>query len=407
MWQPSISIDKYVYGEKITEPVFGDLVFSNTGEGRIYNESVDFLSGTPVVSGIDHVGMCLGNGKVFHISERTNAPVIEDIATSPSFASGVVYARVADVSQDYFFVQVPNERLDIRVKEDLIEEVVRVCGLSSVPSVLPKLDRVGVPHKSLYYENKIKNILFEKGFSDVMTYSFGNKGDVKIKKGLASDKEYLRASLCPGLLSAFSLNMQNAPLLKVPLIQLYEFGTVFAKNGEKREFALLIDDGKKKTSFAEDVDFIISEIKRSLDISVIEYEVVSTKPYCVTIDFDALLRTLPEPVSYEPLSAHTLGALYAPVSPYPFIVRDVACFVPVSVTWDSVYEVVNMSRSPLVVSIDLFDTFTKTFDDGTQKISYAFRIVLQSKEKTLTDIEANEVASVAYDALKAKGWEIR
>jgi phenylalanyl-tRNA synthetase beta subunit len=408
VWQPSISIDKFVFGQKVDNPIFGDLIFSNTGQGKIYTESVDFLSGTSVPSGIDHVGLCIGEGKVFHISRRTNTPVVEDITTSPSFSSGVMYARVANIEEEYFFVSVPKERLDIRIKEDLIEEVVRIKGLSSVPVVMPSLNRIGLPHKRMYYENKIKNILFAKEFSDIMTYSFGSAGEVKIKKGLATDKEFLRNSLSVGLLSAFALNMQNAPLLKVNLIKLYEFGNVFSKNGERREFALLIDDGKKKTSYAEDVDFILSEIKRSLSVDSVEYTVVSTKPYCVVIDFDALIANLPNPKMYESLTSHTLSNTYTVISPYPFIVRDIACFVPMTVSWENVFSVVtDAQKSPLVVSVDLFDTFTKNFEDGTQKISYAFRMVLQSHERTLTDIEANSVADVVYQALKGQGWELR
>lgn len=412
VWQPSIAIDKYVYGEKVDKEslMFGDLVFSNSQMdelGLFRTESVEFLSLTTVGAPIDHVGMYVGDNKVYHISSKSVSPVVETIGESEYFKSDVRFARVADSTKDYFFVMVPDERLDIRVKEDLIEEVVRVEGLSSVPSVLPTLGRTGIPHKRLYYENKIKNLLYSSGFSDIMTYSFGSVGDVKIKKGLASDKEHLRSSLAPGLLSAFSLNMQNAPLLKTNLIQLYEFGNVFSRQGERREVAILVDDGKKKTSYAEDLDMIISSLKRELGIDTIEYEVVSTKPYCVVVDFDTLITNLPTPDHYESLTSHTLTTTYAPVSPYPFIVRDIACFVPGSVTWETVSEIVKPHLSSLVVSVDLFDTFTKTFEDGVQKISYAFRLVLQSHERTLTDIEANEVAEKVYEALKKEGWEIR
>lgn len=308
---------------------------------------------------------------------------------------------------EVFSVTPPLFRLDMVIKEDLIEEVVRIKGLSSVPSILPTISKQGIPHKRLYYENKIKNILYAHDFSDIMTYSFGDEGEVKIRKGLASDKEYLRSSLAKGLLSAFSLNMQNAPLLKVNLIKLYEFGNVFSKEGEKRELAILVDDGKKKSSYAEDIDYLLSEIRRELKASTFDYEVVSTKPYTVVIDFDAIIKDLPQPTSYEKLSSHQLTNSYATVSPYPFIVRDVALFVPTNISWETVEEIVKPHLTPLVVSFDLFDTFTKTFEDGSQKTSYAFRLVLQSYERTLTDGEANAVADAVYEALKGNGWEIR
>jgi len=41
------------------------------------------------------------------------------------------------------------------------------------------------------------------------------------------------------------------------------------------------------------------------------------------------------------------------------------------------------------------------------RISYAFRLVLQSFEKTLTDEEANLVMKKVYTAVKKEGWEVR
>jgi phenylalanyl-tRNA synthetase beta subunit len=59
-----------------------------------------------------------------------------------------------------------------------------------------------------------------------------------------------------------------------------------------------------------------------------------------------------------------------------------------------------------VIRIDCFDTFQKEID-GVKKTSFAFRFVLQSKERTLTDVEANEVADKMYALLKEKGYEVR
>ncbi len=406
IWQPSISIDKYVYGEKITEPVWGDLVFSNTGEGKIRYESVGFLPGTKVEQGIDHVGLYVGNGSVTHISQGSGKIITEEIASSKNFKNGVLYARMIDVDEVRFFVTVPHDRLDIRIKEDLIEEVARIQGLSSIKGVLPQLKRTGLPHKRLYYENKIKNILNANGFSEIMTYSFGDVGEVEIVKGLATDKEKLRHSLSIGINKAFQMNMLNAPLLHIQTVKMYEFGNIFTTNSERRHLALVIDDGKKKSSFNDEVDMILSQIKRDLGVSNLECETVQAKPYIIELDFDALIDTLPEPTSYEPLTPRTDSVLYEAVSPYPFIVRDIAVWTPASTSWDSIHVLALQVDSPLVVRIDCFDTFTKEIE-GVQKTSYAFRFVLQAKDRTLTDVEANEVADRMYRLLKEKGYEVR
>lgn len=317
------------------------------------------------------------------------------------------------VTGDIFTVFVPDERLDVRIKEDLIEEVARVRGLASIPSVLPTLSRKGLPHKRMYYENKIRKILFEQGFSDIMTYSFGDTGEVGIIKGQASDKEKLRNILGNGVLEAFQMNMLNAPLMKLETIKMYEFGNIFTKesgqgfsSGERRHFAICFDDGKKKTSFTDEVDMILSEIKRTLQVSKVEYETISTKPYVIEIDFDTLITSLPEPTSYEPLTQNPLSHAYQAISAYPFITRDIAMWVPDSTTWESVSALCSQVGNPLVARTDLFDTFSKEIE-GVKKTSLAFRLVFQSFEKTLTDDEVNEMMKPYYELFNTKGFEIR
>ena len=61
-----------------------------------------------------------------------------------------------------------------------------------------------------------------------------------------------------------------------------------------------------------------------------------------------------------------------------------------------------MKAEALLTRYSLFDTFKK---EG--KVSYAFRMVFQSMEKTLTDDEVNSVMTAIYEALKGKGWEVR
>lgn len=310
------------------------------------------------------------------------------------------------VTDETFIVNVPHERLDIRMKEDLIEEVARVRGLASIPSILPKLNRKGSVHKRMYYENKIRSILFEYGFSDIMTYSFGDSGEVEIIKGQASDKEKLRSALGKGVEQAFQMNMLNAPLMKLETVKMYEFGNIFTKDTERRHFALCIDDGKKKTSFTEEVEMLLGEIKRTLDLVTIEYDTVSTKPYVIEVDFDTLIEALPNSVNYEPLTQNPLSHTYKTISPYPFITRDIAMWVSGSTTWEDISSLCNQVGNPLVVRTDLFDTFTKVVD-GVSKTSFAFRLVFQSFEKTLTDEEVNEMMNPYYQVFKDKGYEIR
>ena len=339
---------------------------------------------------------------VAQINKVLGTELVDNEVANIFSSLGFLYIQSAGV----FMVTVPDTRLDIRIKEDLIEEVARMRGLMSIPSILPKLQHKGQIHKRMYYENKIKKILYEHEFSEIMTYSFGNVGEVEIIKGQASDKEKLRSNLGNGVLAAFQMNMTISPLMNLNTIKMYEFGNIFTKDGESKHLALCVDDGKKKTSFSEEVEMIMSEIKRSLGVDSIDYETVSIKPYVIEIDFDTLIASLLEPATYESLTQNPLSHTYQTVSPYPFITRDIAMWVSDTSTWESVRSLCDQVGNALVVRIDLFDTFTKEVE-GVMKTSYAFRLVFQSFEKTLTDEEVNTMMDPYYRLFKEKSYEIR
>jgi len=85
------------------------------------------------------------------------------------------------------------------------------------------------------------------------------------------------------------------------------------------------------------------------------------------------------------------------------MLRDIAVWVPSDVTSDDVLEVVKKESTELLVNTKLFDEFKK--DD---KISYAFNLVFQSQEKTLSDEEVNKIMDSVTEALNSNSnWEVR
>jgi phenylalanyl-tRNA synthetase alpha chain len=89
---------------------------------------------------------------------------------------------------------------------------------------------------------------------------------------------------------------------------------------------------------------------------------------------------------------------------FPFIARDVAVWVLDRVESNQVYKVIKENAGELVVrGPELFDEFKK---DG--KISYAFRIVFQSYDRTLTDLEINDIMTRITNKIKENdGWQVR
>ncbi|MFA6077749.1 MAG: phenylalanine--tRNA ligase beta subunit-related protein [Candidatus Paceibacterota bacterium] len=407
IWMPSISVDKYVFSKKVTleELRFGDLVFANSGEGKIYFESVDFLKGEKVPSGVDHVGMYLGDGKIVHSTRVHGKVIIETIEEFSTTRKIVGYGRVVDdLSEERYVINVPSERLDIRIKEDVAEEIGRILGYDKLVPSLPKLSHTGAIHKRMYYENKIREILLAREFSEVMTYTFGNKGEVAIVKGLADDKEKLRSNIASGIEESLKLNIHNAPLLGQKVIKIFEFGNVFTKNTEVRKLSFAIDDGIKKSSFVGEAKSIIAEIEESLGVSIVDNFIVNEKPCIVELDFDAFIAKLSEPTSDNVPTKISLPAVnYKNVSPYPFALRDIAVFVGGGVSEEEVLGVIKKEAGELLVRIDLFDRFEKN-----GKISYAFHLVFLSEEKTLSDVELDEIMNRVTRVLNSKdNWTVR
>lgn len=99
---------------------------------------------------------------------------------------------------------------------------------------------------------------------------------------------------------------------------------------------------------------------------------------------------------------------FRPFSPYPFIVRDVAFFVPIGMSAERAEDIIKgETRGKEVVRLRLFDSFEKTLPDGIRKSSYAFRLVFQSMKRTLTDAEVNTTMEGVYRVLRSRGCEIR
>lgn len=294
------------------------------------------------------------------------------------------------LNADEFTVSVPSDRMDLKVKADLVEEVGRIYGYENIKATLPeKAEKTPRVNKKFYYANKIKNFLADEGFSEVYTYSFRDNGEVEIEKPFASDKNFLRVNLRTGLDSALKQNIKNIPLLDGDDIKIFEIGNVFSKGKEYTSLGI---------GYQNNTD-IVDKLSEFLGIEIDG----ETKENIFETNFDALLEKLPEPSNSYDQIEKTKDVTFNPISPYPFVLRDIAVWVPKDNTSDDVLNIIRQEAGTLLVNTKLFDAFSK--DD---KISYAFNLVFQSQEKTLSDVEVNKVMNIIIKALNANtDWQAR
>ncbi len=316
------------------------------------------------------------------------------------------------IDTDVLTVVPPLDRLDIVTPEDVADEVGRMIGYEKIPAVLPPtLTEVNLPNKTFFYAEKVKNFLVNCGYSEALLYSLVAKGFFNITYPLASDKSALRESLLPKLTESLISNGRNADLLNLETIKICEVGKVFRTEGEKTYLALgVLQIKKKKGVFSEAIlESDIEQLIKGLDKSFV-YK-IETGPYgaVVEIDFDQLVSELSKEGQLSELDFKPLpeDIKYQKFSAYPYIVRDVAVFVPEATAETEIQNVIREKAGSLCLQINLFDVFVKDFPEGTKK-SCAFRLIFQSFERTLEDTEVNAIMDGVYKNIAAKSdWEIR
>ena len=141
------------------------------------------------------------------------------------------------VKGDIVTVKVPTRRLDISIKEDLIEEVSRIYGVDNIQGKLPV-----VPMKKGTFDKtqrEIRNKMISLGLNETLTYVLINDKEVhkftldefeelKLLDPITEDRNTLRYTIIPSLLKIYEYN--NARGQKD--ISIFEIGKGFYKKGE-------------------------------------------------------------------------------------------------------------------------------------------------------------------------------
>ena len=271
-----------------------------------------------------------------------------------------------------FTIAVPPLRLDLTGKHDLVEEVGRVIGYDKITEVLPKINFKPQINEIFYKTLFARKKLIEDGFREVATYSLTKKGIVELARA-TKGKEKLRTNLLDGLKDSYELNKLNAPLLGVSEIKIFEIGNVFPEKGvEETHVAYMDNSGAKEMTLEE-----------------------FTKDIKIDNSYEELLSTS----NFQPQTS-----VFKMWSQYPFVVRDIAVWVPEGTDSNILTEIyTNLGGELLICPPMPFDTFSK---DGNT--SLGFRLIFQAQDRTLTDEEVNKIMlEIGKEISKNKDFTIR
>ncbi len=255
-------------------------------------------------------------------------------------------------NENSFEITVPSMRLDLENPIDMVEEIGRIYGYDKLVPVLPKISFEPKTNDTYQKILAIRNHLICEGYKEVMTYAFGKKGEVEVM-ATASDKNFLRTNLADGLKVSFEMNRLNAPLLGIDMVKIFEIGTVFSKDKEEIHVACADKKGVK--------EFNLDEYIKNNNLEYTDSNLLST--------------------------FYLLPTTFTPWSVYPFITRDLSLWVNNDEDKDIVLKIIKTEGGEMLVNgVRILDRFEK---EG--KISFAFRMVFQSHERTLQDDEINKI----------------
>ena len=330
----------------------------------------------------------------------------------------------------------PSWRYDIEIEADLIEELARLEGYDSLPTVSlePKLKI-----KSESKEKAISTSLVSEGFSEVINYSFISEDDeivfgeskkmVEIENPISQNMRYMRSSLFPGLINTFIHNLKNG----LESQKLFEIGSVFnhkksKKPSERTRISGLIYgdvspnhwlDKPRKVNFY-DAKGVIEKIISSFD-AAINFEPkssdffhpgISSAIYNDSKEIGILGALSPNisgklglkedvflfSLDIEELKTKTLQK-FTKFSKFPSTQRDLAFVVDKDITSHELSALIKSKGGKDLNNLDLFDVYEgKGVNDG--KKSIAISLTWQSSKGTLLDSDIDKVVKKIVNSVK-------
>jgi phenylalanyl-tRNA synthetase beta chain len=347
---------------------------------------------------------------------------------------------------NYLVVEVPTYRPDIEIEVDLIEEVARLYGYDRIPSQLPSGPvSPGGLNQSQKFVDRVSQILSSQ-MHEVINYSFispawlnrllpgehSNLRDtVKIAKPLSEEQSVMRTTLLPGLLDNVGRNLAK----KNSNLAFYEIGKVFYPAGEglpneKLKLGAITAGTTEVNWLKHKVEMDYFYLKGILEpllnrLGIIEYELqpctadayhpgrtarlvyknkelgyIGEVHPRVLQNFGIKIRACAFELDVETMFEVSTGSIMVEeIAKYPPVERDLAIIVKDEVNVAEIVQVIKQTESVLLQDVIVFDIYVGDPVPAGCK-SIALKLVLQSKDKTLTDDEVNETISHVLEALK-------
>ena len=358
-----------------------------------------------------------------------------------------------DEDKNTLRITAPFWRTDIRIPEDIVEEVGRLYGYEKLPRELPERSIKPVPiNTAIQTKRVIRETMKRFGANEVLSYSFVNQKvmqranqDIKqafrLGNALSPDLQYYRLTVLPSLLDKVHMNIKSGHDEFI----LYEIGKGHNKKyhgsddeglPSESKFVDMVYTSKKPRQGAafyyirRQVEALAREFGREIVCLPIkdELDFPVTAPFeqsrsamvheAHTNEFLGMIGELKQSVIRDfKLPAYTAAATldfeafhelyknpkesYMALSKYPRVYQDVSLMVPVAVYAQDLESNIRQALSSsadkrLTWSLEAIGIYQPENDDLHKSITY--RLIVSSCEKTLLESEVSELISVVVDS---------
>ena len=348
-------------------------------------------------------------------------------------------------------IDAPTRRQDIKIPEDIVEEIARMYGYDEIPMTLPASDVIGILTPYQAKRRIVRNVMEGAGLYQAVTYSltsaqasqkFALKAEetTKLLMPMSEERSTLRQSIIPHLIEAAAYNVARSN----DSVALYEIGSVFlgqtaeelpfeeehlglvltgkwtdnAWQGEKKQVDFFVAKGIVEALIARlGLTERVSYVKATVDglhpgrtaHVLLDGEVVGLigqlhpaeqKQAGVKETYVAELNLL------AILSAETEELVYTSVPRFPAMSRDIALELDRTTAAGEIVSIIRAAGTKLLKDVKVFDVYEgEKMAPG--KKSVAFSLTYFDPERTLTDEEVVAAHNKVLKALEAAGAEVR
>lgn len=357
-----------------------------------------------------------------------------------------------EAANGLLIIDVPTRRQDIKIEEDIVEEIARLYGYDEIPMTLPE-GKTHIGGLTPYQEKRrvVRNVMEGAGLYQAVTYSLTSEElsqkyalkteeTTKLLMPMSEERSTLRQSLLPHLVEAASYNIAR----KAKSVALYEIGSVFLGKTEEElpyeeEHVAFILTGKWVDHAWKgekvDVDFfvakgIVEALVEKLGLTDrISYEKTTVdglhpgQTANILLDGEKvgiigglhpaerkkvdLGETFVAEINLQTLlTASTESLVYTAVPRFPAITRDIALELNREKPAGEIEAVIRKVGTSLLKEVTVFDLYEgEKMAPG--KKSVAFTLTYFDPERTLTDEEVTNAHEKVLKALAETGAEIR